>query len=634
MRMKSFVKACAVSVLALGVLGGGLSEAEQPTKKRRATLFDQIFVGENNRTERGLTRHLFRPRERDEVGPDRRFGQPARNKPAVVADADPEVDPGYGMGNLRYEAPRLAAVNAATLAEPRPLDPAAAAVHDELTGSGPAIQVRPETRDAVIAEYRKRGFRPVWLDAQALSARGQAVLQLLSDADKEGLDPAAYLPAGLTSFKQPLPVHDQAAMARLDIDLFAASLRYARDLSGGLFDPRKLSLYHDVVPRPVAPDQAARLVAWSPFVVEYLTSLQPAHPAYAAMKAALAELRTAREPGAVTLIPDGPLVRPGSSDARIPAVRARLAERGFGDGVLPTGADPELLDENLSVQLRLFQTSTRIKVSGVLGPQTVAALNTDLSRRKEAKLIDNMERLRWLPRELGRRYVFVNPPAFEAKIIEDGLAVWTTRVIVGKPNTQTTLFHDEMELVVFNPSWGVPPSIIASEYLPKLRQDPGYLDRLGFKVVNQQGKVVPSHSVSWASYGSKVPFGIQQPPGEKNALGDIKFLFPNTHNIYMHDTPNRDLFAEDVRAFSHGCVRVQNPREFAAVLLGWDAKAVDDHIATPKSETVRLKETIPVHITYFTAWPDADGRIRYFEDIYGRDKAMEDARSTVSIARR
>ena len=165
-----------------------------------------------------------------------------------------------------------------------------------------------------------------------------------------------------------------------------------------------------------------------------------------------------------------------------------------------------------------------------------------------------------------------------------------------------------METVVFNPSWGVPPSIIANEYLPKLRRDPGYLDRIGFKVVNAQGKVVPSRSVSWGSYGSKVPYGIQQPPGIEECPGRLKFLFPNTHNIYMHDTPNRELFDNDVRAFSHGCVRVQNPREFASVILGWDAprSTSTSRPRAPRRSSCRTK--MPVHLTYFTAWPDETGK--------------------------
>ena len=245
-----------------------------------------------------------------------------------------------------------------------------------------------------------------------------------------------------------------------------------------------------------------------------------------------------------------------------------------------------------------------------------------------------MERLRWLPKSLGHRYVFVNQAAFEARVMDGDNEAWKTRVIIGKPNTQTAVFHDEMEMVVFNPSWGVPPSIIANEYLPKLRRDPGYLDRIGFKVVNQKGKVVSSSSVDWGSYGAKVPFGIQQPPGVKNALGEVKFLFPNAHNIYMHDTPSRNLFENDVRAFSHGCVRVQNPLDFASVILGWDRAKIDAKVEGTASETVKLPHKIPVHITYFTAWPDETGKIQYFNDIYGRDKTMENARSAIVLAER
>ena len=281
-----------------------------------------------------------------------------------------------------------------------------------------------------------------------------------------------------------------------------------------------------------------------------------------------------------------------------------------------------------------YPMTAPVKVTGVLGPQTVAALNNATTSGSTDKLLDNMERIRWLPRDLGSRYIFVNQAAFEAQVIRDGKPEWETRVIVGKPMTQTPVFNDEMEMVVFNPSWGVPPSIIANEYLPKLRRDPGYLDRLGFKVVTPAGKVVSSRSVSWGSYGAKVPYGIQQPPGVKNALGELKFLFPNAHDIYMHDTPTRELFSQDMRAFSHGCVRVQNPREFASVVLGWSPDEVAAKVETGVSETVRLKQKIPVHLTYFTAWPDASGNIVYFNDIYGRDKPIENARSSTLVAQR
>ena len=449
----------------------------------------------------------------------------------------------------------------------------------------------------------------------------------------DGLEPQAYLPTGLSAFDAPLPENDQAAMARLDIDLSAAALRYAHDASGGQFDPALLSRYHDLQPPWVAPAQAIRVVANSPFAADYLKGLNPTHPAYVAMKKALAELRAEQAKPSANPIEDGDLVKKGASDPRIPAVRSRLAELGFS-ATPADDAEPDVLDAELSVQLRLFQKQAGMKITGVLGPQTVAALNNATTSGSTDKLLDNMERIRWLPRDLGSRYIFVNQAAFEAQVIRDGKPEWETRVIVGKPMTQTPVFNDEMEMVVFNPSWGVPPSIIANEYLPKLRRDPGYLDRLGFKVVTPAGKVVSSRSVSWGSYGAKVPYGIQQPPGVKNALGELKFLFPNAHDIYMHDTPTRELFSQDMRAFSHGCVRVQNPREFASVVLGWSPDEVAAKVETGVSETVRLKQKIPVHLTYFTAWPDASGNIVYFNDIYGRDKPIENARSSTLVAQR
>ena len=537
------------------------------------------------------------------------------------------------MGNLTYVPPKLVALSGISLPGTAPVDPAAAAIYAQLGSDSASLHVLPAARDALLAQYASQAYRPIWLSGGKLSERGMDVLKLLARADDDGLQPQSYLPTGLAAFDAPLPVNDPAAMARLDIDLSAAALRYAHDASGGQFDPALLSRYNDLQPPWVAADKAIKVIANSPYPVQYLEGLNPTHPAYAAMKKALAELRAKQVEPAVEKIADGAVVQKGESDPRMQSVRARLAQLGLkpDDPVL---LDPDMLDAGLSVQLRLFQKQVGLKVTGALGPQTVTALNNAGTGGSVDKLVDNMERLRWLPRNLGNRYVFVNQAAFQATVMKDGKPEWTTRVIVGKPDTQTAVFNDEMEMVVFNPSWGVPPSIIANEYLPKLRRDPAYLDRLGFKVVNQQGKVVPSSSVSWDSYGAKVPYGIQQPPGDKNALGELKFLFPNAHDIYMHDTPSRELFQKDVRAFSHGCVRVQNPREFASVVLGWTPEEVAAKVETRVSETVRLKDRLPVHIAYFTAWPDEQGNIVYFNDIYGRDKPIENARSATLVAQR
>lgn len=637
-----------MSGLALAV-GITSAVAETTVRKRKKSLFDSIFGSSSlSRAERkeGRQRRLFGEKwwQENERGGVRIInGQElSRNKSSEdrkrrnrnVIDADPEGDPGFGMGNLTYAADKLVPLGGMQFAEPRPVDVAAGPVFDALIAPQPAMRVRTDIRDAVAGHYKSQNFRPVWLSDGKLTPRAREVLKLLSDAGAEGLEAERYLPPGLASFTALPPETDPAAMARLDIEITAVALRYARDASGGQFDPRRLSLYNDLSPDWATAAQSLKVLAWSPYAAEYLRGLHPTHPAYAKMKSALADFRAAST--AVSTVPqiaDGPVVKKGKSDPRIPAVRQRLADLGYPDALEAAG-EPDVLDADLSVRLRLFQKSMAIKVSGVLGPQTVKALNSDHGAASEAKLLNNMERLRWLPKDLGSRYIFVNQPAFEAQVIDRGRTVWESRVIVGKPMTQTSAFHDQMETVVFNPSWGVPPSIIANEYLPKLRNDPGYLDRIGFKVVNASGKVVRSSSVDWWSYGGKVPYGIQQPPGVKNALGELKFLFPNSHNIYMHDTPSRELFDNDVRAYSHGCVRVQNPREFAQVVLGWDIEKVDEYVDSGRSQTVKLPEKLPVHIAYFTAWPDENGQIAYFNDIYGRDKTMENARSAIVLAQR
>ena len=540
---------------------------------------------------------------------------------------------GYGMGNLTYVAGKLVPLGGTPFKEARPADPAGGAIFDALSDKDLGIRVLPDIRDAILDHYRNHGFQPLWTQGGKLSARANPVLKLLGGAAEDGLLPANYLPPTLSGFDAAtgFSSSDPQAVARLDVGVTAMALQYAHDASGGQFDPRRLSLYNDIIPEWVSPAIAVKVLAWSPFPDSYLRDLEPKHPAYAAMKSALAGLR--KETGDRTFVPiaRGKKVKPGQTDARVEAVRQRLAS--FGD-VPPADGDANVLDDGVAGALKAFQTSAGLKPTGLIDNATINALNNQGGELDLQRLVLNMERLRWLPKNLGNRYVFVNQAAFETQVIDKGTELWQSRVIVGKPMTQTAVFNDEIEMVVFNPSWGVPPSIIANEYLPKLRNDPSYLDRIGFKVTLPDGKPVASSRIDWASYGSKVPFNIQQPPGRKNALGELKFLFPNAHNIYMHDTPNRELFSEDIRAFSHGCVRVQNPREFASILLGWDRAKVDSNTDSKQSQTVRLPRTVPIHITYFTAWPDKDGKIQYFEDIYGRDSAMENALTTTTMAQR
>jgi murein L,D-transpeptidase YcbB/YkuD len=282
--------------------------------------------------------------------------------------------------------------------------------------------------------------------------------------------------------------------------------------------------------------------------------------------------------------------------------------------------------------IREAQRRAGLKADGIIGPRSVAAIVGVSRADRIAKVRLALEAVRWLPSDLGSPRVFVNQPAFEASYVEDGRAPLTMRVVVGAPSTQTSVFYDEIEQVDYNPYWGVPQSIIVNEMLPRLRSDPGYLDRAGYEVTDAKGRRVPSSSVAWGQYGSKVPYNVRQAPSEANALGELKILFPNKHAIYMHDTPSKSLFERDSRAFSHGCIRLQDPRAMAAAVLGTNVDHVTARIAKGHSSE-KLSRRVPVYIAYFTAWPDDSGRVHYFDDVYGRDARLTQALDATSTVR-
>ncbi|MBL8907270.1 MAG: L,D-transpeptidase family protein [Rhizobiales bacterium] len=527
-----------------------------------------------------------------------------------------------------------------------PAEPLAAAIQAELLEPANALRVTAAERKAILADYQARGFKPLWTGAGGLTPRAREVLDVLAKSGEEAMQPADYLPNALGSFDDDGASlgNDPARLARLDLGLTAMALKYARDASGGRLIPDRLTLYNDLKPERVDPANAMKILAFSPYVAAWLKQQQPQHPAYAKLKEAYLALRGAGDLD-TSPIPAGNRVKLGQTDRRLPAVRKALMGLGFHEaefrveteGLPPAARERALaretvLDSSLANAIKAFQAKVNLKPTGTLEPATVTALNQHSPRENLDRLAINMDRMRWLPKNMGERHVLMNQPAFELRVIDKGRQVWRTNVIIGKPQTQTVAFHDEMETVVFNPSWGVPQSIIAKEMLPILRKDPSYLDRNGYRVILPNGKIVKSRSIDWSVYGNKIPLSVQQPPSGDNALGEIKFLFPNTHNIYMHDTPTRALFAKPVRTFSHGCVRVENPREFATHVLGLDRKEVDSRIDSGESTTVRLKHKLPVHLVYFTAWPDEHGRIVYYNDIYGRDARMEKAYNEIAVA--
>ncbi len=407
--------------------------------------------------------------------------------------------------------------------------------------------------------YGERHFEPVWLHEEAdgkvtFSPAAEKIIAVFKDAATVGLRPKDYLTPDIDLSR--LKTTDPLAMAGLETAFSRATLRYANHLHNGRIDPQSISPLLDISPKPI--DQAALLarLAKSDDPAAILAELEPHHPEYLALKKALATFEDAKA-DRPTPIPEGATLRPGGSDARIPVIRARLKLPASAD----TGYDPSLVSA-----VESFQEAQGLEVDGVIGPATLAALNGGLATRRE-DILANMERWRWMPSDLGNFTVFVNIPEFRLWILRNGQEEYTTRVVVGTTKNQTPIFSDNIRHLVVNPYWNVPSSIIKGEIAPAVLRNPGYTDSHNMDLL-YNGSPVSPWSVDWRNVStSNFPFRVRQRPGASNALGQIKFLFPNKHDVYLHDTPSKSLFSRSYRAFSHGCIRVQNPLEFAGALM-------------------------------------------------------------------
>jgi murein L,D-transpeptidase YcbB/YkuD len=455
-------------------------------------------------------------------------------------------------------------------------------------------------REALAAAYADA--EPFFVGADGWTSAARSVIGRLRAADEDGLDAADY--------PIPVPAASRAATpaewAEAELKLSAAAIRYARDARGGRIDPARLSaLITPELDLPEAGEVLAALKAASDPGTA-LGAYNPSHEGYRALKARLAQLRaTRRTPTPMVRVPRGPALRVGMRDPRVPLIRARF-------NVDPAAGDQTAYDERLASAVAAFQKEKGLRASGVLDAQTVAALGSGPSpARLEADLIANMERWRWLPVDLGALHLLVNVPEYRLRLVDQGQTVHQARVIVGKAETPTPLFSDEMEHVIVNPSWTVPPSIMKKEFLPALAMDPWYAARMGYRVIRRGGQIA-----------------LQQPPGERNALGFVKFIFPNNHSVYLHDTPNRRLFSAGRRAFSHGCVRVDQPFRLAEEILQREGPWSEERLRrlVGKGERyIRVKQRLPVHIAYFTLMVDEKGELRTFDDLYGFHRKVKSA---------
>ncbi|KAA2242162.1 L,D-transpeptidase family protein [Salinarimonas soli] len=494
-----------------------------------------------------------------------------------------------------------------------PIDPVAAALRERLAEP---VRLHPRLGAshvaAVQAFYAAREFRPLFVEAGALTPVARGVIARLDAAGVDALDPADYpVPALGIARRGETP----ADLAGAELTLAASALLYARDARGGRIEPARLSRH--ITPKLALPDAGEVLAALAGTrdASAALQAYNPPHEGYRALREKLREARAAHPARPMVQVPAGPVLRVGMSDARVPLVRAR-----FG---LDGAKDERSYDERLASAVATFQREHGMKGTGVLDRGTVAALDRAGASPREADLIANMERWRWLPADLGARHVFVDITAYTLRVVEDGRVAHSARVMVGKPERPTPIFSERMTHMVVNPSWTVPPTILRKDMLPELQADPSYAARRGLEVW-RNGKRVDPAAVDWSR-----PAGVslRQPPGERNALGQMKFMFPNDHAVYIHDTPSRNLFRAERRALSSGCVRVDQPFRLAEVVLedGAAETRLKRLIAERGERTLMLRRPLPVHLAYFTLVVDDEGRLRSRPDIYGVDEKVKAA---------
>jgi murein L,D-transpeptidase YcbB/YkuD len=560
--------------------------------------------------------------------------KPADAKPVEAKPADVATAPADGVktddakedanANPASAAPPAATATAPATEQPNesvaaatvaPADqPVADKLHELLDAKATKFFDRKAERAAIEKFYTTRGYAPLWTEGGQLNATAKGVITRLKDAVADGLNPADYPVPDFAAASSP----DQIAEA--DLKLTASMMDYARQAQSGRMHWSQVSGDISYPEHPINPEQVLTNVTTANDASAALDSYNPPQKLYRELKKKLAELRGVGE-GPVTQIADGPALKyvPARGkkhpavemeDSRVPMLRAKLG--------ITENADDTHYDAKVTAAVRKFQANADLKATGVLDERTLKAINSPKRDRQIDTVIVNMERWRWLPRELGapslgNAYAILNIPDYSLKVMQHDAQVWSTRVVVGKPGIHATpLLTETMKYITVNPTWNVPPSIIYNEYLPALQQDPTVLERMGLKLERDRSGGIH----------------ISQPPGERNALGRIRFNFPNKFLVYQHDTPDKYLFAKEERAFSHGCMRVQNPDQYAATLLGIEFP--NEHYTPEKIRSMygrseidlKFPTPIPVNITYQTAFVDHAGKLQIRKDVYGRDAAM------------
>ncbi|TNF23297.1 MAG: murein L,D-transpeptidase [Rhodobacteraceae bacterium] len=499
----------------------------------------------------------------------------------------------------------------------------------QVTAFKQAVAESASSNRDIAAFYRENGFEPIWTgDSEVHRTRRAALLNAVASAGLYGLPTGRYDPADLR--RRMASVRGAQALGELEVELSRTLVLFARHMQTGVLEPRKITsgIKRDVPLR----DPAAYLKDFTTGDPDaFFRTIIPTSPEYTRLVRAKFDLeRKVQHGGWGPQVQSGKL-QPGEAGSGVVALRNRLIAMGYLE---PTSAGT--YDSAMEGAVRQFQIDHGLEPDGVAGGSTIAALNVPASERLKSVIVA-MERERWLNRPRGKRHVWVNIPDFSAKIIDDDKVTFETRAVVGKNTSdrETPEFSDVMEYMEINPYWNVPRSIMANEYLPLMQRNRNAAGHL--QLIDSRGRVVPRSAVNFSSYsGRTFPFNLRQPPSNSNALGLVKFMFPNVHNIYLHDTPAKSLFSHNVRAYSHGCIRLNDPFDFAYALL---ARQTSDPVGFFQSRLrsgantrVTLENSIQVHIVYRTAYTDAKGRINYRADTYGRDALVYDALRNAGVA--
>ena len=484
-------------------------------------------------------------------------------------------------------------------------------------------QLQELNEPAVADFYREHKHIPLWSNAKGRLDRAYDLLHIIIHAEDEGLEPADY------HLKKIMKYWDYKAprdSIQLDLLLSAALYRYSNDVYSGRYKPGDVDTDWHIQNSPLDSYSLFVDVARKKSITQLLKSLPPRHSGYQLLKKGLRRFRDLEQQGGWEKLKRGPTLEPGMQDERVVQVRQRLEITGDHDeGVLH---DISIFDRTLEEAVKRYQLRHGLKTDGRVGPQTRRTLNIPVSERIRQIRI-NMERWRWLPRELGRRYLMVNMTGFELYIVDDDITLLTMSVIIGKAYRSTPSFSGLISTMEYNPYWTIPTNMAVEDYIPRQIQDPSFFTRKSIKLYRgwKNAREIDPRTVDWSKLDKdNFPYWLRQEPGPDNALGRVKFLFSNPYEIYLHGTPDKHLFERTVRAFSSGCIRVKDPVRLAAYLLNDGTQQMEEQILANihlgNNQSIHLPISAPIYLVYWTAWADQDGNINFRHDIYNRDSQL------------